>query len=90
MAKRTGKKITEPTITRGPGNVGKALGIHKTLSGVLLSDEMIYLADDDFELPENMIGISSRIGVESAGSDALLPYRFYVKGNVYVSGKRLG
>ena len=38
-------------------------------------------------ISEDQIGTSARIGVESAGSDALLPYRFYLKGNKYVSGK---
>lgn len=87
MAERTGKSKKDPTITRGPGNVGKALGIHKNYSGILLLDEVIYLADDGFKLLAEAIGVSSRIGVESAGADALLPYRFYVKGNAYVSGK---
>ena len=30
--------------------------------------------------------MSKRIGIDSAGDDALLPYRFYVKGNKFVSG----
>ena len=90
MAQRTGKKKTDPTITRGPGNVGKSLGIHKRYSGIHLMDEVIYLADDEFKLKKEAIGISSRIGVESAGEDALLPYRFYIKGNVFVSGKNRG
>lgn len=90
MAQRTGKTETDPTITRGPGNVGKALGIHKRYSGFHLLDEVIYLADDGFNYPEESIGISKRIGVESAGADALLPYRFYIKGNKYVSGKNRG
>lgn len=87
MAIRTNKLKSDPTITRGPGNVGKALGVHKRHSGVHLLDDLIYLADDGFVFPEERIGVSSRIGVESAGTDALLPYRFYVKGNRYVSGK---
>lgn len=87
MSQRTGKSETDPTITRGPGNVGKALGIHKRNSGILLLEDVIYLMDDGFKLPGNAIGVSHRIGVESAGEDALLPYRFYVKGNAYVSGK---
>jgi DNA-3-methyladenine glycosylase len=33
MAKRTGKNINDKTLTRGPGNVGKALGIYKHHSG---------------------------------------------------------
>jgi DNA-3-methyladenine glycosylase len=88
MLQRTGKKKGDPKITRGPGNVGKALGICKHHSGLFLLEEEIYLADDRFKIPEYQIGISKRIGVESAGADALLPYRFYVKGNKYVSGKR--
>ena len=87
MAQRTGKSETDRAITRGPGNVGKALGIHKRNSGILLLDDIIYLMDDDFSFREDAIGVSHRVGVESAGEDALLPYRFYVKGNAYVSGK---
>ena len=30
---------------------------------------------------------SPRIGVDYAGADALLPYRFYIKGNPFISGK---
>lgn len=92
MLKRTGKPILDFTLTKGPGNVGKALGIFKRHSGLhLLDDESdndrIYLVDDGFKLKETDIGISGRIGVASAGADALLPYRFYVRGNKYVSGK---
>ncbi|MEO7316531.1 MAG: DNA-3-methyladenine glycosylase [Ginsengibacter sp.] len=87
MAQRTGKVEKDLTITRGPGNVGKSLGIHKLYSGIDLLDELIFLADDGFKFPEESIGVTKRIGVESAGADALLPYRFYLKGNKYVSGK---
>lgn len=86
MGNRTGKEITDKTITRGPGNVGKALGINKRLSGIHLSGNQIYLLDDGVKFTEDEIGISKRIGVESAGADGLLPHRFYVKGNPYVSG----
>lgn len=86
MSDRTGKSITDKTITRGPGNVGKALGINKHLSGIHLLDNQIYLLDDGIIFINDEIGITKRIGVESAGADGLLPRRFYVKGNPYVSG----
>lgn len=89
MAHRTGKRINDPSITRGPGNVGKALGIHKRDSGVDIFGDTLYIADDGYRLPAEEIGVSPRIGVDSAGDDALLPYRFFVKGNPYVSGKRV-
>ena len=87
MMERTGKKISDKTITRGPGNVGKSLGIYKHHSGLYLLDEEIYLLDNEEKIPNEQIGVSKRIGVESAGADAFLPYRFYLKDNKYVSGK---
>lgn len=87
MLKRTGKQHLDFTLTKGPGNVGKALGIFKKHSGLHLLDEEIYLIDDGFKLKDDEMGISGRIGIASAGADALLPYRFYIKGNKYVSGK---
>ncbi len=87
MLIRTGKKSLDNTLTKGPGNVGKAFGIFKHHSGSHLLDGEIYLADDAFKINDSDIGISKRIGVEGAGEDALLPYRFYLKKNKYVSGK---
>ena len=89
MLKRTGKKIADHTLTRGPGNVGKALGISKDDSGLNLLGNKIFICEDkrgNDLLTDDLIGSSKRIGVESAGTAALLPYRFYVKGNKFVSG----
>lgn len=87
MLKRTGKKVLDKTLTQGPGNVGKALGIFKHHSGNHLFGNTIYLMDDNIKINKEQIGTSIRIGVESAWPDSLLPYRFYLKGNKYVSGK---
>lgn len=88
MLKRTHKKELDHSLTRGPGNVGKALGIYKHFSGVFLLDNQIYLGDDGYVPTVNEIGISKRIGVEGAGTDAEKPYRFYIRNNPFVSGKR--
>jgi DNA-3-methyladenine glycosylase len=87
MLQRTGKRIPDKTLTRGPGNVGKALGIFKYHSGLSLLGNKIYLLDDHSVIPDEKIGTSKRIGIESAGEDSLLPYRFYIIGNKYVSGR---
>ena len=87
MLKRTGKKKSDNTLTRGPGNVSKALGIFTSHSGHSLLSRQLYIADDGFVFSKNEIVSSPRIGVGYAGKDANLPYRFYVKGNPYVSGK---
>lgn len=88
MLERAGKEKFDYTITRGPGNVAKALGISKNHSGSSLLGELIFLLDDGSKISNDTVGISKRIGVEGAGADGLLPMRFYVKGNKCVSGKR--
>lgn len=87
MLNRTGKKQLDHTLTRGPGNLSRALGLSSIDSRTPLTGSGIYLADDGFRFPDALIAASPRIGVAYAGEDALLPYRFYVRGNPYVSGK---
>ncbi|MBS1510528.1 MAG: DNA-3-methyladenine glycosylase [Bacteroidetes bacterium] len=86
MLKRTGKKKADHTLTKGPGNVGKALGISKTHSGLHVWGKQIFIADGGTAYPKEAIGASKRIGVEGAGEAAAYPYRFFVRGNPYVSG----
>lgn len=87
MLRRTGKKKLDNTLTKGPGNLTKALGLSTFMNGHSLCSKEIFIAEDDFILPQNKMATSPRIGVEYAGKDALLPYRFYIKGNPFVSGK---
>ena len=87
MQERTRKKILDNTLTRGPGNVSKALGIFTYHTGFDLLESEIKIADDGLRYRKKDVVITKRIGVEYAGPDALLPYRFIVKDNPYVSGK---
>lgn len=87
MLQRTGKKVADYTLTRGPGNVGKAMGFHTAQCGVSLQSSELFIGDDGFAVADENIITTPRIGVDYAGADALLPYRFYLKGNPYVSGK---
>lgn len=87
MLRRTGKKKLDHTLTRGPGKLSKAMGIAVLHSGCSLQSKELFLADDGFEYGKNEIAASPRIGVDYAGKDALLHYRFYIKGNPFVSGK---
>ena len=48
MLYRTGKKQKDHSLTRGPGNVSKALGIYTADSGISLTGKTIFLADDGF------------------------------------------
>lgn len=87
MLKRTGKKKPDHTLTRGPGNLSRALGITTSHSLYSLHSKELFIADDEFVFKKNQIIASPRIGVAYAGKDALLHYRFFIKGNPFVSGK---
>jgi len=89
MMERRNKIKLDHTLTRGPGTLSKAMGIHYKHSGKLLQQPELFIADDGFRYDEALIVSSPRIGVDYAGEDAKLPYRFFVKGNQYVSGKKL-
>ena len=88
MLRRMGKEKLDYTIGRGPGNVSKALGISVTHTSLSLLDRDIYIADDGVKIKPSQVIASPRIGVDYAAEDALLPYRFFVKDNPYVSGKK--
>ena len=92
MMKRTGKKKPDSyrvdySLTKGPGNVSKTLGIITKLSGASLQKKTLFIAEDDFELNKKDIADSPRIGVNYAGEDAKLAYRFFIKGNPFVSSR---
>jgi len=87
MLIRTGKMKPDNTLTKGPGNLSKALGIYTSDTGIQLTGKSLFLGDDGFVYPKNEIFTSPRIGVDYAGEDALLPYRLYIKGNPFVSGR---
>lgn len=87
MLERTGKKKLDETLSRGPGNVGKAFGFHRSQCGLSLQSDELYIADDGYKTDKKMIVASPRIGVAYAGEHALWDYRFYIKGNKFVSGK---
>jgi DNA-3-methyladenine glycosylase len=89
MLKRSNKNSHGFDLTRGPGNVAKALGLHTSYTGMSLQSEKLYVADDECHYKEDEIVATTRIGVDYAAEDALLPYRFIVKGNKYVSGKKI-
>jgi DNA-3-methyladenine glycosylase len=88
MLDRTGKLTLDYTLTKGPGNLSRAMGMSKLHSGCDVFSEEIFIADDGFRYKEDQISVTKRIGVDGAGKDADLPYRFIVKGNPYVSAKK--
>lgn len=85
MKKRRGAITKELQLTSGPGKLTKALGINRTHNCISLVGNEIWLETDDFHLTTNMIQHGPRIGIDYAGQDAKLPWRFWLKNNPWVS-----
>jgi DNA-3-methyladenine glycosylase len=75
----------KPNITAGPGSVAKAMGIDRKLNGISLESDTLWIENRGLTFTDDQVAAVPRIGVAYAAEDALLPYRFYVKGNKYVS-----
>jgi len=71
-------------ITSGPGKLTKALGIDKTFDGKYLNSTEVWIEEGQLIKPHKIIS-SLRIGIDYAGKDALLPWRFSLKDSVWVS-----
>lgn len=81
MKQRIGTKKDFAKIISGPGNVSKVLGIHYSVSGLSLLGNNIWIEDAEQVADKNVM-TTPRIGVDYAGDDALLPYRFLVNTQV--------
>ena len=77
MLTRAGKDKIVRGFGSGPGKVSKLLGIHYSHSGLDLQGDKIWVEDRGLELAKQIIS-GVRIGVDYAGEDALLPYRFRI------------
>jgi DNA-3-methyladenine glycosylase len=62
----------------GPGKVSSALGINKIHDNISLTGKKIWLEDTGIKINPKDIHAGPRIGVDYAGEDALLPYRFWI------------
>jgi DNA-3-methyladenine glycosylase len=85
MLRRLGKTSLDKNSGSGPGKLSKMLGIHFSHSGIDLTRKPlgnsgigIWLEDDGKKVQPDNIITGPRIGVNYAGSDALLPYRFRI------------
>lgn len=68
--------------TGGPGTLSQALGIRTAHSGTDLVGDLIWIEDRAMAYANDRIICGPRIGVDYAGSDALLPYRFRLAGDL--------
>ena len=82
---RRNKSKLERSVGGGPGITSQALGITTQNYGEDLCGNNIWIEDRGIIIKQSQIIASPRVGVEYAGEDAQLPWRFRIKHNKYTS-----
>lgn len=76
MLERRRRKRSDQALLAGPGSLARALGITTRLTGTSLLDGRIWIEDHGLEVDPDQLLVGPRVGINYAGEDAALPYRF--------------
>lgn len=87
MLQRRNAEEIAPVLTAGPGRLTQAMGITKEHDTTSLAANKVWITDGGNEFSEEELIAKPRIGVQYAGEDADLPWRFYPKSCSWVSKK---
>ncbi len=80
---RRGSSVTAAKLASGPGNVGRALGVDRSLNGADLLDGPVRVAPRAGARPR--VSRGPRVGVAYAGRWADRPLRFWITDDPHVS-----
>lgn len=83
MQKRRGKSKLDKSLSAGPGNLTKALGISKIHNQSSVVGDAIQI--ENTENKNISLVETTRIGIDYAGEDAKLRWRFYDNNSKFVS-----
>jgi DNA-3-methyladenine glycosylase len=86
MKARRGIDLLDYRLTGGPAKTAQALGIDLSFNREDLQGNKVAVIEG-VEVAGSALAISPRIGVEYAGEDAQLLWRFYIQDNIFVSRK---
>lgn len=85
MARRRKVSSQEFRLTAGPGALTQALGVRLQWDGSDLVTGPIRIEDDGVSFTKVEVEVGRRIGIHYAGGAARFPWRFWIKGNPWVS-----
>jgi DNA-3-methyladenine glycosylase len=74
----------ERNLTAGPGKLCMAMGIDLRLNRADLLGHSVWI-EKDRSIAAREIASGPRIGIDYAGEYAVMPWRFWIRGNPYVS-----
>jgi len=85
MRIRRGLSLAQNHLTSGPGKLAKAMGIDRRMNGKFLLDNEVWIEDVGNKIASRNIIAGPRVGIDYAGEDATLPWRFFIRDNPWVS-----
>ena len=85
MTRRRGVSASEFRLTAGPGALTQAMGISMKWDRCDLVCGPIRIEDDGVRIPGTKIQKGTRVGVGYAGPAANFPWRFWIRGNPWLS-----
>ncbi len=90
ILKRRNQSVVERNTAGGPGLVSQALGITTDFNGSDLTGDRVWLTNGlaDEQPHDRKILATPRVGIDYAGKDALLPWRFRIGDSLHTSPAR--
>ncbi len=76
---------SDVNLTSGPGKLSIALAVDRSLDGADLLDDRVWIERGAEPIATSAIACGPRIGIAYAGDWAEKPWRFWLKGNPFVS-----
>lgn len=83
VMKRRRNTENSGNLTNGPGKFTQAMGITTSLNKTQLSEAPLWIEDRSIKFPKNEILASKRIGIDYAGEDANLLWRFTISQKIF-------
>lgn len=87
MMQRRNMNRVKPPMLAGPGRLTQALGITTKHNATSLDSNRIWISSGS-KVADNQIIATPRIGIDYAEEDALLPWRYLVRGSKWISGTK--
>lgn len=84
MSKR--RNMTQlKSLSSGPGKLSKALGLNREFDAISLQSPKLWIEDRGLNPESNEIVATARVGIDYAEEHKDLPWRFYIKNNLFIS-----
>lgn len=84
MLERRQMEGLKKNLTSGPGSMSKSMGISTAFYGESLWGDKVWI-EEAHQLHASQIHATTRIGIDYAEEDVLLPWRFYDKNSQFIS-----